>query len=483
MEPNSQPSQSEDSQSEDSHTSISSASTPTPNKNITTNHQPSKTRKLAKPPVGQRKLRVSLDNTVAQQPSSFVDKSKKTTGSPESELWDMELDDSSSARCSHTASKAGDQPRDATVVLDTRAVWNGAVFGLELNDGNVGDEDGDLGAHREAAHLAFDSGMETFGCRHSSICPSESASQYGRPRALRPQMLDVPAPRATSKYFVSTDDQVASCVVEAADVPLRLNSDENFPDTHCSAIPLEGDMQTPPVIQSDQNLLTAISRGYHTSTQLVAPQSSLDSIEMELRDYADYAMANIYGVSSQFDYQGVTWEAENPVVETENESYGDEVESSFGDPHGWPSGGYQAMYAYQTTLSDFVGFDTLGVEQEIWNGIVVGNDIAGFERYNVEMQDEADIEDSEYGPHHDLSQEDIQCDITSNRGHPSADDDEDDDGPAFLTQRFSQGRAILLGLSQPGNILERSSKPTGMVSHAEAAVAKSLREHWLPQKF
>lgn len=482
MQPNSEPSQSEYNQSEHSYTSISSASTPRPNKNIITNHQPSKTHKLAKPPAGKRKLLVSLDDAIVQQPSSVVNKSKMPTGSPESELWDMELDDSNSAKYSRTVSStASDQPRDATVVLDTRAVWNGVVFGLELNDGDVGDDLGDLGAHREDAHLAFDSGMETF-CRRrsSSICPSESASQYGQPRALRPQMLDVPAPQTTSKYFVSIDDRVASCVVEAADVLLRLDSAENFPDAHCLAIPLEGGRKTPPIIQSDQDLLTAISHGYHTSTQLVAPQSSLDSIEMELRDYADYAMANTYGVSPQYDYQGEIWEAENPVVETENESYSDEVESFFGDPQG---GGYQAMDAYQTTLSDFAGFDTLSVEQDIRNEIVVGNNIAGFERCNVEMQDEADIEDLEYSTHFDLFQEDIQHDITSNRDHPLADNDEDDDGPALLTQWFSQGRAILLGLSQPGSILERSSKPMGMVSHAEATVAKSLREHWLPQKF
>ena len=91
------------------------------------------------------------------------------------------------------------------------------------------------------------------------------------------------------------------------------------------------------------------------------------------------------------------------------------------------------------------------------------------------------------------------CDrgATSDPGLPSAEPDFADDAdledaqnsdsdrdPATSTPgslpRFSEGRALLLGVAET-QAIGTSSRNT--LSNVEADVARSLRDHWMPQKF
>lgn len=468
------------SSSKDSATSVP---TPEPKRSIITNREPSKVRKPAQPRIGKDTDQATIKDVVAQDPSAVADKSKNAGAKSESELWDLELDDPDATRGSHSVSSmAGDQLRDGAVVLNTRAIWGGAQIGLGANGANVNDDTEDLDAHRDlASAIRPDSGNRY----SSSLCPSQSASQYGQPCAFRVQKLHATDPRPISKYFVSIEKR-ASSVAEGVEVPLHVASEELFSNVHNHAIsPPARVMRAPPIVRSDQNLVTAVSNWYHPPKRLVTPPSSPDSIEMELQDYMDCKMANnVEGNLSQFDYYNYdVSEGQYDVFDAVYESYDDEGEPSFEDPQGWSSGGLEHIDIYpgqQIDLSDLVGHPVLEVDPEDWNGIVAGNDMVGFEPLN-EMQDIED--DSEYGSLHHDDHEDIQYDNTR-LSHATAASVDDGDRSVLLTQRFSQGRAILLGFSEPGNPLENSSEQrVRTVSHAEVAVAKSLREHWLPQKF
>jgi hypothetical protein len=279
-------------------------------------------------------------------------------------------------------------------------------------------------------------------------------------------------------------------MAEELEVPSRVGSEEILSETHYPAIPLEKAMVALPIVGD-------ISSGYQPSKQLAAAPSSLDSIEMELREYMDNAMTNANEFSLPFEYEGETPWAASGIFEFYH-SHNDEDESSVRDLLAWPPDGYERMNVYHSQPlhpGDFTGPHGLEVEQEEWNGSVDANGMAGFSLYDKEIQDEDDLNDSEYASFYDLSDEDIQYDITARQDADSSsqpngtvrsveDEYNDDGGSALLTQRFSQGRAILLGISAPGiATVEGFSRPVQTVSHAEAAVAKALREHWLPQKF
>jgi hypothetical protein len=422
-----------------------------------------------------------------------VDKSKETVGNSESEVWDMELDYLNTTHVSYSASSAaGDHPQNGTVVLDTRVIWAGAQPSLAIGGRNVGDHQRIPHGYRDETGLAV--GIEESGCRRSSsLCPSDSASQYGQPRMLEPQKFDVPGPQATSKYFVNNEERVEANMAEKLEVPLRVGAREIVSQSyHYPAIPLDKAMGTLPVIPSAQSLVTAISNGYQPSRKLVASPSSLDSIEIELREYMDHVIGNADEVATQSEYPGAFPIAESDVFEAHS-GFHDQGESSIRDLQAWPPGGYEHMDVYcgqPIHPPDLDVYNGLEVEQDTWNGTDNGNDMAGFDFNDEEMQDEDDLGDSEYGSFYD-SFEGIQYDITArqdanslSQASEAATSVDDDVGPVLLTQRFSQGRAILLGISEPGiTTMEGSSKPVQTVSHAEAVVAKSLREHWLPQKF
>ncbi|KIM90715.1 hypothetical protein PILCRDRAFT_811175 [Piloderma croceum F 1598] len=475
------------SQSEHSLTSVSNLPTPKLKKIIITNREPSKARKSSATTSHRQNC---VDSTAAQESCDVVDKSKETAGNSESEVWDMELDYLNTTHVSYSASSAGDHPQNGTVVLDTRVIWAGVQPGLAIGGRNVGDHQRIPRGYRDETDLAF--AIEESGCHHSSsLCPSDSASQYGQPRILDLQTLDVPGPQATSKYFVN-EKRVVN-MAEKLEVPLRVGAKEILSQSHYHpAIPLDKAMGTLPVVPSAQSLVTAISNGYQPSRKLVASPSSLDSIEIELREYMDHVIGNADEVAVHFEYPGAIPGPESDVFEAHSDFH-DQDESSTGDLQAWRPGGYEHMDVYRDEPiypSDLDAYDGLEVEQDTWNGTDNGNDMAGFDFDEEEMQDEDDLDDSEYGSFYDPF-EGIRNDVTarqdansSSQASETATSVDVDVGPVLLTQRFSQGRAILLGISEPGiTTMERSSKPVETVSHAEAVVAKSLREHWLPQKF
>lgn len=405
-----------------------------------------------------------------------MDKFKSTAGNSESDMWNMELD-------SYSASAAaGDHLQNGTVVLDTRVIWAGAQPGLA-----IGDHQRIPHGYRDETDLAF--GIEESGSRYSSsLCPSDSASQYGQPRIPDPQKLDGPCPQATSKYFGNNEERVEVNIAEKPEVPLRVGAKGKKIQSHYyPAIPLDKAMGTLPVVPSAQSLVTTISNGHQPSRKLVASPSSLDSIEIELREYMDHVIGNAAEVAVQFKYPGAIPRAESDV----HSGFHDQDESSTGDLQAWPPSEYEHMDLYRGQPiypSDLNAYNGPEVEQDTWNGTDNGNDTAGFD-FEEEMQVQDDIDNSEYGSFYDPFQG-FQYDITakqdtnsSYQASETATSIDDDVGPVLLTQRFSQGRAILLGISEPGITTMERSKLVQTVSHAEAVVAKSLREHWLPQKF
>ena len=436
--------------------------------------------KAKKSSVSQAANQDSVDSTAAQESCDVVDKSKETAGNSESEVWDMELDYLKTTHVSYPASSAaGDHLQNGTSVLDTRAFWAVAQPGLPIGGRNVGDHQIIPHGYRDETNLAF--GIEESGCRHSpSLCPSDSASQYGQ---LRMQKLNVPGLQAISKYFVNNEERVEA---NMAEIPLHIGAKDIFlsQSHHYSAIPPDNVMGTLPVVPSVQSLVTAISNGYQPSWKVAASPSSLDSIEIELQEYMDHVIGNADEITAQFEHPCGIPNAESDVFEAHGDFH-DRDESSFGDLLGYE---HMDVYCGQPVHpSDLDAYKRLEIEQVPWDGTGNGNDMDFDEE---EMEDEDDLDDSEYGSY-DHFEEGIQYDITARQATTSssqvsetATSVDNDVWPALLTQRFSQGRAILLGISELGiTIMKGSSKPVQTVSHAEAVVAKNLREHWLPQKF
>jgi len=438
-----------------------------------TNREPSKTTKLAEPCADKGEHHDSLDDRSARKSSALVNKPKKAADG-ESELWGMEFEDwNSNQGSSSTSPMTCDQPQGGTVVLDTQAIWGGAQIELAADED---DNHKDLNGHCNGADLAFGIGLEEAGCRSSSsICPSESASQCGQPRVLRPQRVRILVPPATSKYFVDVGERTAPYLTEEADISLPMSSDDFLPAADYPTTSLERPMETLPIPRSDYNLSAVTSNGYHNSKHFAAPPPSFDSIDMELQEYMDYTITNPYGgVSLQFGYEGEISKVES---DTSDANYNDNGESYVGYPHDRLSEDMNTYPLQQMDPEDFVRYDEPEAEQEAWDGILLGNDKPGFGLCDGEVQHENGIEDSECNSMH----EDIQYGTVAESSLSYGNVD-DYGGCDLLTQRFSQGRAILLGLSEAGNAPDESSK-LRVISHVEATVAKSLREHWLPQKF
>jgi hypothetical protein len=259
-----------------------------------------------------------------------------------------------------------------------------------------------------------------------------------------------------------------------------MDSDKIFAETHCSEKPVENMKETLPVVPSDAQFVMALTS---------KATSSLDSIEMELQAYMDCVVEDVYEVSSPLDYESLTFGAKSDVSGVYG-GYDHETGPSVGQSQSWLSGGYEdrgACSGQQTYQPNFTSHYGMNVAQEALEFVVGEIDL---ELYNNGMQDED--EDSEYGIFCDAIPEDdatVRDDTNFSFGPMAASsasdaNDHGDNGwSVLLPERFSQGRAILLGISEPGIAVERPSKPVRTVLQAEAVVAKGLREHWLPQKF
>lgn len=461
----------------------SSASRP-PRKILITNRDTPKSKRSVKLPVSRRDPH-SVHVRASQDRLGVAEKSKDADA--ESELWDIELEDSQSIPGTKIFPAVVNH--SGMVVMNTMAIWPDvhAARDKELEDEDTGRSYNYL----RSAHPSSCCGTRGIGHNHSSsLCPSESASQCGQPPIVRPHTHDAASHQATSKYFPATRAQIMSTTAEEASLPAHQVLQKVSARVR-SAAPLVYPNDAP-LIADDHSHPTAVANNYHNPKMLVACSSAVDSIEMELRAYMD-----------NIDTEGIRQTSnkdKNEIFGASNdcgncESYVDDQQLYFGDSQdGMSELEMKNDYAHydQHMASMLDEYGGMNAEQGTVSDYIPCDDMSGFIPYEFATDDDTGIGDFEYGPLQDPFDESVQYDSTVSPGVEYSpcqgtvavfDDNTGDEGQVLLTERFSQGRAILLGLSDLGNHPQESVKPIGTVLHAEADVARSLTEHWLPQRF
>lgn len=388
-----------------------------------------------------------------------------------SELWDIELEDHVSAlHPAENLSAASGQNGDGTVVMDTRALWasaypnSGAM--VTIADG----QEKQCSVHAVKPQTVSLLGSEFAQLERnqpSSLCPSESASLYGQPHAAhKPEALDH---RDTSIYFADTRK------LTEAHIHLPAKPDGNI------GYPPSDDLKTlgkPARINGTPDSMSIISRpvpNHINDSGMASPTPSMDSIAIELQEYE----------RANFTWRNPITNGATKLLDMHNETGYTVNDGS----HDWNAteydGSLEDCYEYSDQQLGPEAYEVAGCSRTVYG------DLYDFEAYENEMVQEAiDLECDpncglEYGSDHGFESasenygdylEVAEYD-TSTGGY-----DEVDDGTVLIPQRFSQGREILLGLLQPDGIPQELLKPVPTVLHAEADVAKNLKEHWLPQK-
>lgn len=493
------------SSSSQSENSSSSASSP-PKKILITNRESLKSKQSVKLSAKRRDPQTSVGVRASEAQSVVAEKSKDADA--KSELWNIELEDYRSIPDTQISPAVAwdDHLPQGTVVMNTLAIWPDAYVDGTMDNKRL------EGGQRDKSHDYPNEARLSSCCEHaelgrhhsSSICPSESASQYGQPRVLRSYPNDASSHQAISKYFMGTGAQVASMAAEEAPLPTHQAAKEfSEPGMHSSAVSLVHPNDAF-LMADDRNHSMAIPNNHHNSKKTVACPSSVDSIEMELRDHRDTlhthgtrrmsekqtdeilgAENDVYNFDYNFDFD---YESCMGVQEIYlRDSQDDMSELEMKDEY--------AYYNQQIGSPMLDEYGGMNAEQDVipdGNAFVVGNDMSGSGLYEFGMEEEAGIEDFEYVSPHDPFHEIIHYDanISCGTAYSSCqgtsaplDDYTSDEKSVLLTERFSQGRAMLLGLSNSENHPQESSKPIRRVSHVEADVAKNLTEHWLPQRF
>lgn len=465
----------------------------------------------------------------------------KATSAARSEIWDLELSDHSCSSVLSIASKL----QEGTVVLDTRAAW---------------------GAHRTISENKVLPDHDTSSCdlsaekpmlgHSSSLCPSESASQYGQPRVLHTRRTPPPNHPTISKYYAGCD-----ALAEFKD-RLEFSREataQNFKNNYCSTT-----LSDNVFLETDQNDVTSFPT-YPVPAPDVKPTSSVDSIEKELQAYADadancagqkmYAARPVFddkreearapihapvmmdnllcingattaskpasSVSSidielhaSTDYARQGLHVVQPIFnhERKESSYATLMEDNFFDAgYGsynderiplsasaqfWEAYGFEhagELWYSQSLQPNSIEYDGL-IMEDGWNDLVgsrVASDCDFFEE-EVEFQcEDEDVfyvtENSGYrsgylSPNECGAAADRFSDTESAVNMIASDIGHGDVSVAQIPQ-FLQGRAILLGLEATDIGRKELQTSIATVAHAELAVAKSLREHWRPQKF
>ena len=394
-------------------------------------------RKLARGP--------EMDNHTALTPRSSSPVDPTTLSPAASEIWDIELD---------TSSLACNEPQESSVLLNTtQAVWalkSNKATHLPLDDALLGQIDAQGDSFNEILVKHPQS---------SSLGPSESASQHGQYENGR---------RVTSKFFVNAKQPAASGSSPRSNFQDGLQNSQPFPVVHeqiSNSIPTH----QPEEGAYDDNLLSFPHQFLPACRE---SPSVMDSIDIELQHVP---VAN----ADEFLPRRATLQEENQAMGMQYDDTCNTSQGGYSDPLYELGGDFDETWTeehcYSEQQLDFFGYDP--------DGGILGT--AGDTHFGLECFESADnFQDSytDYDPEvdHDFVE---AYDAADDQVIPEyiTNEEEKNNEIELLTQRFLQGRALLLGFSETGSPKVHSSS-FQTISNIEVDVAKKLKEHWLPQK-
>jgi hypothetical protein len=502
------------------------------------------------------------DSDLSTQEDPSVIPTQHKVAMAESEVWDIELEDSIST--AEVASTPADTNiRQGTIILDTRPLqWVGHLDlpSTEL----VRFNDGEMMAAAAAGKCAVD-------VIHSSpsLGPSQSASQCGQAVHLRLNMPPaLSAVRAVSKYFphavtkpvndmpiagkslldsvvvsLSLPEPVgdtpqsdardgtdaldeAGVVVQERNLPPASSPDsfvnQLMEETPISSLPLQKLQHFARV--SPTSSFQLASEDYETKELCMDIAMNVDgdrevfatgfgqydlSFEAALSTGDDGCVEACYddpyphlrdgGCNDRYGYPFEDVDLNEPYDEGESDPPYDwqewddamghftEDPGSYLDDHleGWEveeGNEYEDDLAALEYLDGseeqlehpdnmkYVGFYELDGDEDQEFGAV---DLGYVDLGNPEPKTSGDLEGEIY--QFDYGRHQCASNSTSCLGDSG-------DTSIVLTQRFTQGRALLLGISGQNDGDNFASRKFSLVSCAEADVAKSLKAHWLPQR-
>ena len=391
-----------------------------------------KTFAVAKPHRKRAQGSETEDHTALTPPSlNLVD---PTTLSPAaSEIWDIELD---------TSSLACNELQESSVLLNTtQAVWT-----LETNKVMHLPPDDALPDQMDVQGDSINE-VSVERPQSSSLGPSESASQFGQHENGQ---------RVTSKFFAGAKQPAASGPSSCREASNFRDGPQNmqpFPVVHeqiSNRIPHQ-----PEDGAYHDNLLS--SPHQFLPTRQESP-SVMDSIDIELQNI-------LVTDTNEFLPRGATLQENRATSMQYDDMCLIPCQGSYSDPLYDLDGGYDGTCTEEDCYSerqlDFLGYGPDG-------GISGAASDTHFDLESFEATGDYQDSYTDYDP---------EADYKLVKAHDAAHDNEID----LLTQRFLQGRALLLGFSETGSAKVHSgSFPT--ISNAEVDVAKKLKEHWLPQR-
>lgn len=428
-------------------------------------------------------------------------------------MWDLELElEETSSDSPPFASKSADatkDPQDGTVILDTgEAPWS---------NGHATERKGEHtqnASNLEASPKGSAIGGTLFLEQSSSLCPSESASQYGQPRAARANNFTVPHNRQmVSKYYAQV------CDLNEGPLPSPSENDLEMDHEHLYA-------RTPPradnLLEPSLNNSTPIKAYYSLKT----PVSSVNSIDMELQAYSDrlqcllddsnhrpvfmqrtldssrsasippddvpcfqYAepLDSIHQASQDmWDYNGQQRLQEdtysNQGRDTLEYAYYTQRRGYSTESSVW--GAYDEEYAGPwhdpTSLPVITQSEDVFLQEEGWN-ITPGSSRGASREEPLDCQVEGDSVYQDCALSSSGETEPGRCGRASTETLTTEISNESDDESVLDLPQYSQGRALLLGISDVdlGGIVPQR---IASVAHVELLVGKNLKRHWLPQK-
>ncbi|KAF7983850.1 hypothetical protein HWV62_18166 [Athelia sp. TMB] len=437
---------------------------------------------------------------VQKEPSSPI---AAKNSAARSEIWELELElgNSNPPSSINGGTNANNEPQDGTVIVDTQAALWGHNRTVDMQD-NPHSEGGMLEASPRGSFIGLD--------QASSLCPSESASQYGQPRTLGAceNARAHHSRQIVSKYYPNVADTERTVPPPDTDQP-----------ADCEGL------HVPPTPTEDK-ISEFISNYFmpcleHPSQSPPAPISSIDSLDMELRAHA-------------VNFLQVPHEIDQPNDETpEQASLRSAVASSdilscseypkplddihIGDRQGiWNEGGKGRDEGYVQGIPGqaihLQAPEYWITSSEIWDTYGAAYSEPPDSRYSTytcppvrigRYRDDgtgdsngpqwtSEIPEIDYHPLEDSLNADYEFHSSGTEpanGRPgSAYSDisttehsvDSDDVSVLEIPQFSQGRALLLGIADSD--LGRTPHSTASVARTELLVAKNLKGHWLPQK-